>query len=141
MNKKQIEIWFFFLQKVRYLALKNQALCLHQSQRNVNWNLVKTLVSAEYFNWNLQWNIEQLIPCSIQGRQVCLKRHTSEKPGYSWKCHMLNSFLVNILGSQIYIYTQKHKYFLSSSRRKIALPVTYLMSKLRLKLLYTSPQQ
>lgn len=54
---------------------------------------------------------------------------------------MLNSFLVNILGSQIYIYTQKHKYFLSISRRKIALPVTYSMSKLRLKLLYTSPQQ
>lgn len=28
--------FFFFLQKVRYLALKNQALCLHRSQRNVN---------------------------------------------------------------------------------------------------------
>lgn len=131
----------FFLQKVRYLALKNQALCLHRSQRNVNWNLIKTLVSAEYFNWNFQWNTEQLIPCSIQGRQVRLKRHTTEKPGYSWKCHMLNPFLVNILGSQIYIYTQKCKYFLSISRRKIALPVTYSMSKLRLKLLDISPQQ
>lgn len=47
-------ILFFSPKKVKYFALKNQALCLHQSQTNVNENLIKILVSAEYLNWNFQ---------------------------------------------------------------------------------------
>lgn len=52
---RNLSIFFFFSpKKVKYFALKNQALCLHQSQTNVNENLIKILVSAEYLNWNFQ---------------------------------------------------------------------------------------
>lgn len=81
--------WFSSPKKVKYFALKNQALCLHQSQTNVNENLIKILVSAEYFYWNFQWIFKQLIPCSTQDRQGCLKWHISQRPEYSSKCHML----------------------------------------------------
>lgn len=144
MNKKQIEIWlFFFLSpKSKISCVKKSSLVLASISKKCKLKFDKNISKCRIFQLEFpvkHWITHTMLypgqtgaseATHIRGAWVQLKvSYAQSIPGRRF------------LGSQIYIYTQKHKYFLSISRRKTALPVTYSMSKLRPKLLYTSPQQ